>query len=208
MFFVSHALWSGANAPKMQGAICRDTKEWAVPDMDGTETDGNTSEVCCLDFIGGPLLASSLSINARARHLLGSENTHKEKHINKMFTGLSRDFGGILWGFVFLPTRDDPKKTHKQLFGTHPVPGQSRKFVYVYVFFPWIYRILRGLLARNPKRVCKGFWGSAENWRKLPLRSNQRTFSTDERAITKAGHLLTCTCDMYGGLPDEFDYWI
>ena len=27
------------------------------------------------------------------------------------------------------------KKTHKQLFGTHPVPGQSRKFVYVYVFF-------------------------------------------------------------------------
>ena len=30
------------------------------------------------------------------------------------------------------------KKTHKQNFGTHPVPGQSRKFVYVYVFFfPW-----------------------------------------------------------------------
>ena len=35
----------------------------------------------------------------------------------------------------FSPIRNDPKKTHKQLFGTHPVPGQSRKFVYVYVFF-------------------------------------------------------------------------
>ena len=27
------------------------------------------------------------------------------------------------------------KKAHKQLFGTHPVPGQSHKCVYVYVFF-------------------------------------------------------------------------
>ena len=27
------------------------------------------------------------------------------------------------------------KKTHKQISGIHPVPGQSRKFVYVYVFF-------------------------------------------------------------------------
>ena len=27
------------------------------------------------------------------------------------------------------------RKTHKQLFGTQPVPGQSCKFVYVYVFF-------------------------------------------------------------------------
>ena len=27
------------------------------------------------------------------------------------------------------------QKTHKQLFATHPVPGQSRTFVYVYVFF-------------------------------------------------------------------------
>ena len=35
----------------------------------------------------------------------------------------------------FSPIRNDPKKTHKQLFGTHPVPGQSRNFVYVYVFF-------------------------------------------------------------------------
>ena len=26
--------------------------------------------------------------------------------------------------------------THKQNFATHPVPGQSRTFVYAYVFFP------------------------------------------------------------------------
>ena len=39
----------------------------------------------------------------------------------------------------FLPLRSDPekKKPHinKLIFGTHPVPGQSREFVYVYVFF-------------------------------------------------------------------------
>ena len=35
----------------------------------------------------------------------------------------------------FSPIRNDPKKTHKQIFGTHPVPGQSRKFFYVCVFF-------------------------------------------------------------------------
>ena len=34
----------------------------------------------------------------------------------------------------FSPIRNDPKKTHKQNVGTHPVPGQSRKFVYVYVY--------------------------------------------------------------------------
>ena len=37
--------------------------------------------------------------------------------------------------YFFSPVRNDPKKTHTQLFGTHPVPGQSRKSVYVYVFF-------------------------------------------------------------------------
>ena len=35
----------------------------------------------------------------------------------------------------FSPIRNDPKKTHKQYFGTHPVPGQSRQSIYVYVFF-------------------------------------------------------------------------
>ena len=64
------------------------------------------------------------------------KKTHKEKHVNKSFTGLSRDFlGGTLFMCFFAPIRNDPKKTHKQNCGTHPVPGQSRKFVYVYVFF-------------------------------------------------------------------------
>ena len=64
------------------------------------------------------------------------KKTHKEqKHVNKISTWLSRDFGGDFVYVFFLPLRNDPKKTHKQNFGTHPVPGQSRKFVYVYVFF-------------------------------------------------------------------------
>ena len=42
--------------------------------------------------------------------------------------------GGTLF-MCFSPIRKDPKKTHKQNFGTHSVPGQSRRFVYVYVFF-------------------------------------------------------------------------
>ena len=48
---------------------------------------------------------------------------------------MSRDSGGDFVYVFFSPIRNDPKKTHKQNFGTHPVPGQSRKFVYVYVFF-------------------------------------------------------------------------
>ena len=35
----------------------------------------------------------------------------------------------------FSPIRNDPKITTTQNFRTHPVPGQSRTFVYVYVFF-------------------------------------------------------------------------
>ena len=69
---------------------------------------------------------------------IGAEKQTKKKHINKNFTGLSRDlFGGILF-MCLLPIRNKKTHTHKQLFGTHPVPGQSRKFVCVYVFFfPW-----------------------------------------------------------------------
>ena len=51
-----------------------------------------------------------------------------------MWTGSSRDF----WGdfvFVFSPIGNDPQKTQKQIFTTHPDPGQYHKFVYVYVFF-------------------------------------------------------------------------
>ena len=35
----------------------------------------------------------------------------------------------------FIPNRNDPKKTHQLIFATHPVPGQSRDVVCVYVFF-------------------------------------------------------------------------
>ena len=44
----------------------------------------------------------------------------------------------------FSPIRNDPKKTPlKQNVGTHPVPGQSRKFVYVYVFFLSLKKVSR-----------------------------------------------------------------
>ena len=66
----------------------------------------------------------------------------RKKHIKKKTR--KHNFHGIVPGFwgefclcvFFSPIRNDPKKkTHKQIFGTHPVPGQSRKFVYVDVFF-------------------------------------------------------------------------
>ena len=63
------------------------------------------------------------------------KDSERKKHVNKISMGLSRDFGGDFVYVFFLPLRNDPKKPHKQNFGTHPVPGQSRKFVYVYVFF-------------------------------------------------------------------------
>ena len=74
---------------------------------------------------------------------LGGGGEGKKEHIKKKS---KQNFHGIVPGFwgggvclcVFLcPTRNDPKKTHKQIFGTHPVPGQSRKFVYVYTCFPF-----------------------------------------------------------------------
>ena len=45
----------------------------------------------------------------------------------------------------FSPIRNDPIKTHKQILATHLVPGQSRKFVYVYVFFLPLIREAAGL---------------------------------------------------------------
>ena len=66
----------------------------------------------------------------------GSEKKNtfkKEKRINKMFTRLSWILGCILF-VCFLPIGNDPKKTHTQTSGTHPIPGQSRKFIYVCVF--------------------------------------------------------------------------
>ena len=66
-------------------------------------------------------------------HLWGAKKHIKKKRENKFFTGLSRDFGGDFVYVFFLPHNEWKKK--KLNFGTHPVPGESRKFVYVYVFF-------------------------------------------------------------------------
>ena len=64
---------------------------------------------------------------------------HKEKKTRKQNVhGIVPGFwGDFVYVFSPSPIRNDPKKTHKQMFATHPVPGQSRKFVHVYVcFFP------------------------------------------------------------------------
>ena len=55
-------------------------------------------------------------------------------HEASIHLGISRgDFVYVL----FSPIRSDPPKTRKQMFATHPVPGQSPKFVNVYMFsFP------------------------------------------------------------------------
>ena len=62
---------------------------------------------------------------------VGSEKTTEGKNMNKIFTGLSRDFLGILFVF-FSSQRNDPPEAHKQICATHPVLGQCPKFVYVY----------------------------------------------------------------------------
>ena len=69
-----------------------------------------------------------------------------------MLRGLSQGLGGGLCLCVFLPHKEWPQKTHKPDFGTHPVPGQSRKFVYIYVFFlslRWTPKPERGYQKRN-----------------------------------------------------------
>ena len=72
---------------------------------------------------------------------LGSEQkTHKEKkHVNKTFTGLSRDLGGNFVCVFFSPIRNDPKKTHKKKILP---PAQSRDnpanlFMFMCFSFPW-----------------------------------------------------------------------
>ena len=60
------------------------------------------------------------------------------KSIGKCFGHFSTFFDVAPFGgfclCVFLHHGNDPRKTHKQNFATHPVPGQSPKFVYVCVF--------------------------------------------------------------------------
>ena len=54
-----------------------------------------------------------------------------------IFMGLPGFLGGGGFVYVFFsPIRNDPPppKAHKQKFAIHPVPGQSRKYVYVNVF--------------------------------------------------------------------------
>ena len=70
--------------------------------------------------------------------LLGAKEKHiKKKTCKQNFHGIVPGFWGrtLFMCFFFSAIRNDPKRTHKQNFGTHPVPGQSRKFVYVYVSF-------------------------------------------------------------------------
>ena len=79
----------------------------------------------------------------------GSKKTHNLRQ-NKS-TKSSRDCPGI-WvlgggGFVYVllspKRRNDTENAHNQNFATRPDPGQSRKFVYVYVFFLTLIRVSR-----------------------------------------------------------------
>ena len=56
------------------------------------------------------------------------ENAHTHTH-----TKFSQDRPGM-FGAFFFPKRNDLKKTHKQQFPTHPIPGQSRRYVDVFIF--------------------------------------------------------------------------
>ena len=66
--------------------------------------------------------------------VLGARKKTEEKNVETNSTGLSWDFLGILVHVEFPPPAMTPK-THEHIFATHPVPEQSPKFVYVYVFF-------------------------------------------------------------------------
>ena len=75
---------------------------------------------------------------------VGSEKPHKEKRHKQIFRGIVPGFSeGFVYVF-FSPIRRDPPNTHTHThththtrtdFCLHPVPRQSRKFVYVYVFW-------------------------------------------------------------------------
>ena len=53
---------------------------------------------------------------------------------------------------------NDLKKTRKQLFATHPVPGQFRTFVYVYVY---VYAFLFSFPEFLPNKFQKQFFWSS-----------------------------------------------
>ena len=64
------------------------------------------------------------------KHIKKEQKHIKTKNIHGIVPGFF--LGDFLYVFS-LPHKDDPRKTHKQILATHPVPGQSPKFVYVYV---------------------------------------------------------------------------
>ena len=103
------------------------------------------------------------------------KKTHKEKkYVNINFTGLSWDF---------LPRKEWPrkkKKTHKQIFGTHPVPGQSRKPVYVHVFFfPWVDKDSTNELTRNWHSMMECVRTEFESTVSWVPRRDWKSFPTD-----------------------------
>ena len=114
-----------------------------------------------------------------------------------IYMGLSRDFLGILF-MHFLPHMDDPTKTHKQMFATHPVPEHSPKFVYVHAFsFPdsdvaqpgfigiWLLvGLRRGLGFRNFKN---------------PVWQTQSTFPRLFRRCFKSANYLINSTKLSGG---------
>ena len=61
---------------------------------------------------------------------IGSEKKRKQ-NVRRIVPGFGG--GGFCLCVLFSPIRNDPQRTHKQLFDTRPVPGQSPKIVYVYV---------------------------------------------------------------------------
>ena len=61
-------------------------------------------------------------LRERKKHI--KNKTHKQN-----FPGIVPGFWGNFVYVFFLPHKEGPEKTHKQIFGTHPVPGQSRKFI-------------------------------------------------------------------------------
>ena len=87
----------------------------------------------------------------------GSEKKKQtKKKDNKHSTGFFRAGGDFIHVFCSHIGNDTKNKTHKQIFGTRPVPGQSRKFVYVYVFFLSLTYCPR----RNYYRINSGKGGS------------------------------------------------
>ena len=70
--------------------------------------------------------------------MASNKKTHKEKkHLNKIFTGLSRDFGGDFVYVFFSPIRNDPKKyINKFLAPTQSQDNPANLFMFMCFFFP------------------------------------------------------------------------